>query len=74
MAGESLAEAQERRTADPDRPGRIADDTPPAMPPRPYPGERPLGADEPSAPFEEPPGEAAPDALPRGPAGAGAVA
>jgi hypothetical protein len=25
------------------------------MPPRPFPGERPLGPDEPSAPFEEPP-------------------
>ncbi|NEU12777.1 hypothetical protein G3T14_11605 [Methylobacterium sp. BTF04] len=30
-------------------------DSPLELPPRPYPGERPLGSDEPSAPFEEPP-------------------
>jgi hypothetical protein len=30
-------------------------DVPGGMPPRPFPGERPLGPDEPSAPFEEPP-------------------
>ncbi|MDB5646187.1 MAG: hypothetical protein JWQ05_1856 [Methylobacterium sp.] len=35
-------------------------DIPSEMPPRPYPGERPLGSDEPSAPFEEPPFEEPP--------------
>ena len=30
-------------------------DVPSQLPPRPFPGERPLGSDEPSAPFEEPP-------------------
>ncbi|TXM73702.1 hypothetical protein FV226_08795 [Methylobacterium sp. WL12] len=29
-------------------------DAPSEPPPRPFPGERPLGPDEPSAPFEEP--------------------
>lgn len=35
----------------PDPPGGA---DPAEMPPRPFPGERPLGADEPSAPYEEP--------------------
>ncbi len=30
-------------------------DVPSEIPPRPFPGERPLGPDEPSAPFDEPP-------------------
>lgn len=28
---------------------------PSELPPRPFPGERPLGPDEPSAPYDEPP-------------------
>jgi hypothetical protein len=30
-------------------------EAPPELPPRPFPGERPLGSDEPSAPFAGPP-------------------
>lgn len=41
--------------ADPRMPEPAPDgDSSSEMPPRPYPGERPLGSDEPSAPFEEP--------------------
>jgi hypothetical protein len=41
----------------PGMPGPVPGGTPSELPPRPYPGERPLGSDEPSAPFEELPGE-----------------
>ena len=45
----------------------------PSETPRPYPGERPLGPDEPSAPFEEPPTRepGTPDIAPGSPADPG---
>ena len=52
-------------------------DIPAELPPRPFPGERPLGCDEPSAPFEEPPidepfePDIGPEHLPDAPTGPG---
>lgn len=41
--------------ADPGVPDPIpGDEIPSELPPRPFPGERPLGPDEPSAPYDEP--------------------